>query len=290
MWNTIYRLLSVWRTRLIPKIVHLTFKDFSRLPIEIHRKNSTLELLNPDYTFCYYDDTTMLNWISDNCDSEISKAFNNINERYGVVRADLFRYLIMHEVGGIYLDIKSNCLVPFDKLITPHVKFITSHWSNLDGTINSYYGNHKSFLVSKLTEFQQWFLIAEPRHYIMEEVVSAVLQNLRMKQSLFNVKFGRVGVLEMSGPIVFTKVLSNFELGTDFTLINSKAEGLVYSIYEDSNISSHYKLFPQHYSKLFEPILKSSPALSIISKYFNRFFKQYYLRLELRILRLILKL
>jgi mannosyltransferase OCH1-like enzyme len=283
------KLFSIWRTRLIPKTVHLTFKDFKSLPIEIHRKNDALELRNPNYTFCYYDDAQISNWINENCDFEISQIFNKINEKYGVVRADLFRYLIIHKVGGIYLDIKSNCLVPFDELIQPHVKFITSHWSNVDGTIDSYYGNHKSFLLSNLIEFQQWFLIAEPRHYIMEEVVSAAIQNLKMKQSVFSAKFGRLGVLETSGPIMFTKVLSKFEQGTDFTVINSKAEGLVYSIYDDSSISSHYKLFPNHYSTLFEPILKTSATLSVISKYYNRFLKQYYLRLELKLLMLIFR-
>ena len=244
-----------------------------------------MESQNPDYTFCYYDDAQMLKWVQDNCDLEVHKAFNSINKKYGVIKADLFRYLIMHKVGGIYLDIKSNCLVPFDELISANDKFITSHWLNVDGTINSYFGNHKSFITSRLVEFQQWFLISEPKHYIMNDVVSAVLENLRKKQSLFNAKFGRVGVLETSGPIVFTKVLSKFEPGTDFSLINSKADGLVYSIYDDASFGSHHKLFPEHYSKLFEPILKRGNTISIFTTYFNRFFKQYYLRLELKILR-----
>ena len=277
----------VWRTSIIPKIVHLTFKDFKSLPIEIVCKNRTLELRNPGYTFCYYDDAQMLTWVNDNCDLEVSKAFNSINQKYGVVRADLFRYLIIHKVGGIYLDIKSDCLVPFDVLISANDKFITSHWMHSDGTIDSYFGNHKAFITSNLTEFQQWFLMAEPKHYIMKDVVSTVLQNLSNKQTVFNTQFGRVGVLETSGPIVFTKVLSKFELGTDFTLINSKADGLVYSIYDDSSFGSHHKLFPEHYSKLFEPILNKSNTSSIISTYFNRLFKQYYLRLELKVLRLI---
>jgi len=245
-----------------------------------------LESRNPDYTFCYYDDAQMLTWVKDNCDLEVSKAFNKIDQKYGVVRADLFRYLIIYKVGGIYLDIKSNCLVPFNELISTNDKFITSHWLHSDGTINPYFGNHKSLITSKLTEFQQWFLIAEPKHYIMKDVVSAVLQNLSKKQSVFNSKFGRVGVLETSGPIIFTKVLSKFELGADFTLINSKADGLEYSIYDDSSFGSHHKLFPEHYSKLFAPILNSSNIISIITTYFNRFFKQYYLRLELKIVRL----
>ena len=249
------------------------------------RKNKTLELRNPDYLFCYYDDAQMLTWVNDNCDLEVSKAFNSINQKYGVVKADLFRYLIMHKVGGIYLDIKSNCLVPFNELISANDKFITSHWLHTDGSTNSYFGNHKSLITSKLIEFQQWFLIAEPKHYIMHDVISAVLQNLRKKQTVLTAKFGRVGVLETSGPIVFTKVLSKFELGADFSLINSKADGLVYSIYDDTSFGSHHKLFPGHYSKLFDPILESSNIVSIITTYFNRFFKQYYLRLELKILR-----
>ena len=246
-----------------------------------------MELQNPEYTFCYYDDVQMLNWVNKNCDFEVKNTFDKINPKYGVVKADLFRYLIMHKVGGIYLDIKSDCLVPFDALISNNDTFITSHWFHSDGRINSFFGNHKSLLENDLVEFQQWFLIAEPKHHIMSDVTSAVVWNLRKKQSLFNSKFGRVGVLETSGPIVFTKILSKFKLGDEFTLINSKAAGLVYSIYDEPAFGSHHKLFQEHYSELFEPIIKSKKIISIIKSSFNKFFKQHYLRLELKIFRII---
>ena len=36
--------------------------------------------------------------------------YNSIDESYGPCRADLFRYLILYDKGGIYLDIDTICV------------------------------------------------------------------------------------------------------------------------------------------------------------------------------------
>ncbi len=37
--------------------------------------------------------------------------------RYGVVLADIFRYLVIYNEGGVYLDIKSTVNRPLDEII-----------------------------------------------------------------------------------------------------------------------------------------------------------------------------
>ena len=268
---------------MIPKIVHITCKDFSLLPTEILKKNQQLEQLNPDYQFRYYDDRSMLKWITENCDRSNREVFLKINPNYGAARADLFRYLILNHIGGVYLDIKSSCTVPFNKLIYPTDRFITSHWMRDDGLVDSTFGIHLELLKNKLVEYQQWFVIAQPDNPVLTEVIDRVISNLQKKLNVINTKFGRVGVLESTGPIVFTKAVSDFEEGVDFTLINSKKCGLVYSIYEKEGIENHYKLFNTHYSQLFEPIINETSLSFFLATLFNKFIRQYYLRMQLKI-------
>jgi FkbM family methyltransferase len=267
---------------MIPKIVHITCKDFSLLPAEILKKNQQLEQLNPDYQFRYYDDRSMLEWIVENCNRSTCEVFLKINPNYGAARADLFRYLILNHIGGVYLDIKSSCTVPFNKFIHPTDRFITSHWMRDDGMIDPTLGIHLDLLKNKLVEFQQWFVIAQPDNPVLTEIIDRVVANLQKKPNAINTKFGRVGVLESTGPIVFTKAVSDFEEGIDFTLINSKKCGLVYSIYEKEGIETHYKLFDTHYSQMFEPIINKTSLSFFFATLFNKFIKQYYLRMQLK--------
>ena len=267
---------------MIPKIVHLTCGDFSSLPSEILRKNQQLERLNPDFQFRYYDDKSMIQWISENCDSSTREIFLKINSNYGAARADLFRYLILNQIGGVYLDIKSSCKAPFSSFISSSDRLITSHWMTDDGKIDSNFGIHLDLLKHRLIEYQQWFVIAQPYNAILTEVIDQVLANLQKKPNIMNTKFGRVGVLESTGPIVFTKVVSAFEEGKDFTLIDSKKCGLLYSIYEKEGKETHYKLFKTHYSQMFEPVVKGTSHSFFLATLFNKFIKQYSSRIHLK--------
>ncbi len=268
---------------MIPRIVHMTYKNFSQLPSELVNKNKNLERLNQDYEFRYYDDESMHKWILGSCDRKTCEAFLSINPNYGAAKADLFRYLVLNKVGGVYLDIKSSCSVPFNDLISPTDRFVTSHWTQDDGSIDSEFGRHLELFRDKLFEYQQWFVISQPRSALLLDLINQVVTNLQRKPNIINTKFGRVGVLESTGPIIFTKVLSKYEVGQDFTLIDSKKCGLIYSIYDKNSVDNHYKLFATHYSQLLEPIVKGRAFSFFLATLFNKYFKQHALRIHFKI-------
>ena len=263
----------------------MTYSNFARLPKKIHQKNFFLERLNLGYTFKYYSDDAMLMWIRENCEAEIETIFHSINSRYGAAKADFFRYLVIFKEGGIYLDIKSSCLVPFDTIISPGDKFITSHWSNLNGSPEANFGKHLPLLKDNLREFQNWFLISEPENYIIGETIQIVKRNLTKEVGILGTKFGRNGVLETTGPIAFTKAVAKFVEGDDYRLIESDLKGLVYSIYGPNEVS-HHSLFSTHYSNLYEPILVSKKMPFILATLFNYSVKRFYLRLVFKLFRL----
>ena len=57
-------------------------------------------------------------------------AYHKINPKYGAARADFFRYIIIRDQGGIYLDLKSNSSVPFREIIKPNDTYLLSSWAD----------------------------------------------------------------------------------------------------------------------------------------------------------------
>jgi mannosyltransferase OCH1-like enzyme len=72
---------------------------------------------NPEYEYNYFDDAAMFAYFySFDCaefsfsSDELIKAALNVKP--GAGKADLFRYLIIYERGGVYMDIDTLCLTP----------------------------------------------------------------------------------------------------------------------------------------------------------------------------------
>ena len=103
----------------IPPICHQTWGT-KKLSTGIRRIMNNNKLLNLNMKFKLYDDVECHNYIRDNFSSPIYRAYMKINPKYGAVKADFFRYCILYNEGGIYLDIKSGftCKI-FGNIITP---------------------------------------------------------------------------------------------------------------------------------------------------------------------------
>ena len=104
----------------IPRILHQTSSS-RELPTEVAENIKNLQSTNAEWKYEFYDDQDILNFIRKNYDARIQKAYDRINPRYGAVRADFFRYLLIYRTGGIYLDIKSGANRKFDDIVAEHV-------------------------------------------------------------------------------------------------------------------------------------------------------------------------
>ena len=102
----------------IPNIVHQTFYT-KVLPDDIVNIIKKNKLICSQCKFIFYDDNDCDNFIKTNFDKKTYDAFKRINDCYGAMKADFFRYCILYKIGGIYLDIKSSINVPIFSLIMP---------------------------------------------------------------------------------------------------------------------------------------------------------------------------
>ena len=95
---------------MIPKIIHQTWKTHD-VPVHCRTHVETWKNLHPDWKYILWTDAELDDFIAAHYPDFLSifRSYEN-----GVQRADAARYLLLHHFGGIYTDIDTECLAPFD--------------------------------------------------------------------------------------------------------------------------------------------------------------------------------
>lgn len=158
----------------IPRIIHQTFRHTELSPA-LQGCIKRLRSSNPGWEYRFYDDQACLDFVRTHYDRRILAAYNSINPRYGAAKADVFRYLLMYRVGGVYLDVKSGASRSLDEIVAHH-PYILSHWDNSPYGTHPGWGLHFSDLPRG--EYQQWHICAQPEHPYLKAVIARVLENL----------------------------------------------------------------------------------------------------------------
>jgi mannosyltransferase OCH1-like enzyme len=157
---------------------------------------------NPDYTQQFFDDDEMAEYMRTAMNGEVHTTFERLTA--GAAKADLFRYTILYERGGVYLDIKSGAR-KLCSLIRPQDRMLVSTWGH-----NIWTFDHPE-IRPEYGELQQWWLVAEPRHPAMLDVVRAVIDNVNnYKQTSLSSFDSRIEILKTTGPICFANALDKY--------------------------------------------------------------------------------
>ena len=247
--------------QLIPKIIHQTG------PYPIPRKFipniKKIVTQNPEYKYKYWSDDDIDKYLNTKCSKEEYNAYHKINPKYGAARADFFRYIIVRDQGGIYLDLKSNSSVPFREIIKPNDTYLLSSWSDNSSA------PHDNILYTGFGEFMNWFIISIPNHDFLKQVVKNVVHNInnyklyptiseKQKYNYPDKMVGKIGVLHLTGPIIYTNTIKNMLTPRNHQFKYNSYDGqLQYSTLKSStNFFEHSKHFgKKHYSEITEPIV-----------------------------------
>ncbi len=98
------------QSSIIPLNVYQTWTSKS-LPIKMQQNVSRLKSENPEFNFHLFDDVDCREYISNNYHDIVVKCYDKLNP--GAYKADLWRLCILYINGGIYMDIKLNCINGF---------------------------------------------------------------------------------------------------------------------------------------------------------------------------------
>ena len=143
---------------MIPKIIFQTYKDpLESMPKYIQDTAQTWIDKNPDYLYMYFDDAQAEKFILKQYGKEYSEIFKNLP--VGVMRGDMFRYLILYKIGGIYTDLDTECISP----------------------INDWLLEDKDFIICPETDDHlcQWTIAASPGHPALKGVIDLMMSRLK---------------------------------------------------------------------------------------------------------------
>lgn len=240
---------------LIPRYIFQTAPDKSNLAAPVIANIETLKRRNPDWKYVLFDDADIISFIKQHFDAHVFNAYMRINPIYGAAKADLFRYLLVYALGGVYLDIKSSITTQLDRIIHEEDEYILAHWENQPGEPYEGFGRFPE-IPSRHGEFQTWHVIARPGHPFLERVIQNVLKNItEYSPAIYGV--GKMGVLRTTGPIAYTLAIHPLLNDVPYRQISSARNGLLYSIFGNGPGAryAHRALFKTHYTKSNEAIV-----------------------------------
>lgn len=100
--------------RLIPKIIHQTYKD-KNVPEKWRAGQQACIDLHPDYEYILWTDESARNFIA----KEYSWFLPTWDSYpYPIERADAIRYFVLDHYGGVYIDLDDGCKRRLDPLLT----------------------------------------------------------------------------------------------------------------------------------------------------------------------------
>jgi mannosyltransferase OCH1-like enzyme len=91
---------------IIPRTIYQTWSS-KTLPPKMAACVARLKQANPDFEYRLFDDADCRQFIKDNYDADVLDAYDTLTP--GAFKADLWRYCILYDKGGVYVDIKFQC-------------------------------------------------------------------------------------------------------------------------------------------------------------------------------------
>lgn len=232
----------------ISRIIHQTH-DEDIIPEHFLPGVERLRAYNPSWEYIYWNEKDRLDFIYQYYGWKVLKAYLSINPRYGAARADLFRYLCIYKLGGIYLDLKSTTNISFDDLVHPEDQYLLSQWRNGQGESSEGCGLGPEVACVKGGEFQQWHIAAAAGHPFLKNVIHNTLTRIRLySEDYFG--GGKLSVLRVTGPYVYTMSIYPNLQKYPHRFFDAEKDGLVYSF-----VGDHTKLFTKHYSRETTPLI-----------------------------------
>ena len=229
----------------IPFIVHQTFYT-TILPLQIIEIIKQNKKMCPNYKFIFYDDLDCANFIKKYFNERIYNAYMMLNDCYGAMKADFFRYCILYKVGGVYLDIKSKINFPLKLIIKED-----------DSCILDIPRNNLAPWRRQSPTYEQWLLMFEPNHPYLNKMIEQMVTNIENKYEPqipgYEILTSKQKILQLTGPDALTRAIN--------TCIKNniiKHRNIDYTKYFTLSFNNYTSMYisKKHYSEYDKPLYK----------------------------------
>lgn len=197
------QIAQINKSRKIPNIVYQTWenKTFGRthfLSIKSFRNR------NRDYSFRLFDASERDAYVLSNWqNSPLSEMYERA--RFGQIKADLFRYMIVFDLGGFYFDISKAIATPLRVLSGPEADGVISYEKN--------YKSSRSLDCSNLAYpsnlVLQWGFGFSKGHDCLSALLSMIEEKYRTYENKIQ-ENPKNAILNLTGPNVFTMAVESF--------------------------------------------------------------------------------
>lgn len=169
----------LWRskkTSRIPRIIWQTnFTDRVTLPVYLNYLFN--RLISPTYAYRFHGDESARAFIAAHYGPEIITQYEQL--QIGAAKADLWRVLVLHAVGGAYLDVDAHMMRPLEFVLDPE--------------------DDDAYVITRRGEVSNYFFASRPGNPNLARIIDRILENIRnpVDNNVFNI----------TGPGVFVQLL-----------------------------------------------------------------------------------
>ena len=220
----------------IPFIIHQTWVSEESIPPEIKKVMNKNKQKNPNFEFRFYSDDDCYKFIKENYSPEFLEAYNLINPNYSAAKADLFRYLVMYKIGGVYIDIKSSINHNLANVIHPEDDCIL-----LECDFNKCGAQFRKTF--EFPHYEQWALVFKPGHPYLRETIKEIVNDI-LSNNVPDGSNSRIKILLLTGPDAYSKAIHNYRINNNYTKTDR--------VYNISKLFQYKPFFYNHEKKLYK--------------------------------------
>ena len=155
----------------IPLNIYLTWGT-KKLPIKMQENLDRMKKVNPEFNIQLYDDDDCRKFIKNNLPKDILIAFDTLKP--GAYKADLWRLCILYINGGIYIDIKFNCINNFKFIALTEREHLVIDFTTVNAWKEGEIGLHNALMVFK------------PKNELLLRCINKISNNVKNKYYDFN--------------------------------------------------------------------------------------------------------
>ena len=190
----------------IPKRIYRTFitsdmtrSSFNSFPEPL--KNT--EKYAPEFEEIFFDGPRVQTFLETYYNPQIVRCFHLIRNDYLSAKNDFFKFLLIYQLGGVYLDLKSS-------VASTRFNTIIQHANNNLLVSSRKIGYFFRPFISAIEggERDLYHLAAPKGHPVLKHAINTLVYNIEQEYSKATF-FGGYGVLCLTGPYFYARVLQN---------------------------------------------------------------------------------
>jgi len=218
-----------------PSILWITIKDKNNIDDCILNNINNIKNMNRHYDLQLIDNNDFENILIKEKKLEWFNYYLKLNKKFGAMIADYVRYCLLYLYGGVYIDCKSFCKYPFDRLINSESKPIFFEWKT-----------------QKVNEYLNYFLISPPEHPVYLDIINSINKNIDNYNPLeYNIRYSKSNVLGFTGPHFIKNIIDEHIDEVHIKNNEYRKKTLMYL-----KIKNHDRKFGvTHYSKVHEHLV-----------------------------------